>query len=206
MTDIVICAHNEEPTVGHIVTACLKAGVGYVIVVADACTDHTADAASQADLVVPISAHDKGTAMATGVSYVSSPLTLFIDADLSGLDADHVRALAEAPPLDGQAAGLTESMINRWSKLGLPPITGERRLPTAFLRTIPLAGSGYKAELMIDAAVAKAGLPHRTYVMHGVTNPSRKESDPMGWASMFAKLGLYSVENAPDLLRYSLTS
>ena len=206
MIDIVIPAHNEEITVGAIVAACLRAACGSVIVVADACTDHTARAASAADQVVEIPAHDKGSAMAEGLRWVNADHVLFIDADLQGLTADHVRFLAYAPPMDGQAVGLTESMINRWSKLGLPPITGERRLPTRFARSIPLAGAGYKAELMIDAAVADAGLPHLAYVLHGVTNPSRKTTEPWGWASMFAKLGLYSLERLPSLTRYSLTA
>ena len=206
MIDIVIPAHNEERTVGAIVSACLSAAVGAVIVVADACTDHTVAAASSADRVVSIPAHDKGSAMAEGLRWVNADHVLFIDADLQGLTADHVRSLAYAPPMDGQAVGLTESMINRWSKLGLPPITGERRLPTAFARSVPLEGAGYRAELMIDAAVADAALPHLAYVMAGVTNPSRKTTEPWGWASMFAKLGLYSVEKLPALARYSLTA
>lgn len=206
MIDIVIPAHNEEKTVGQIVSACKAAALGSVIVVADACTDSTALAASSADAVVQIGAHDKGSAMAAGLARVGEPYVLFIDADLSGLTAAHVRALAEVPPMDGQVVGLTESMINRWSKLGLPPISGERRLPTAFARTIRLEGAGYKAELMIDAAVADAGLPHQAYVMAGVTNPSRKASDPVGWASMFGRLGLYSVEHLPALVRYSVTA
>ncbi len=202
--DIVIPAHNEERTISMVVRACKDAGVGKVIVVCDSCSDNTASEAGMADVVVSITAQNKGTGMATGISYVTTDDVLFCDADLSGLSPAVVEALSTALPTGGQVVGLTESMINKWSKFGLPPITGERRLPTAFARTIPMTGQGYKVELVIDAAVGRAKMPHAAYVMAGVTNPTRMYEDPVGWSAMWADLGVVSLRYLPDLARYTL--
>ena len=206
MTDIVISAHNEESTIAQIVSACKSGGTGWVIVVCDDCTDNTANAAKGADVVLEISAHDKGSAMAAGLEHVLAPHVLFCDADLIDLSPYIVTILCELGPKDGQVVGLTESMINKWSKFGLPPITGERRLPTEFARTIPMAGQGYKVELVIDAAVGKAGLPHRTILMNGVKNPTRVYEDPVGWSAMWADLGITSLKYLPDLARFTFTN
>jgi glycosyltransferase involved in cell wall biosynthesis len=204
--DIVIPAHNEAATIAAVVTACKGAIVGKVIVVCDACTDDTFFRAvgAGADNIIEIYGKDKGSAMTVGLELVTSEHVLFCDADLSGLTPSIIYALANAEPLAGQVVGLTESMINKWSKIGLPPITGERRLPTSFARTIPMSGVGYKVELIIDAAVGKAKLPHKTFLMSGVSNPTRVYEDPVGWTAMWADLGVTSLRYLPSLASYTL--
>jgi glycosyltransferase involved in cell wall biosynthesis len=192
---VVIPAHDEAATIGDVIIA----ASGFdVVVVADACTDATAQVARGLGArVIAIDAADKGTAMAAGLAAVGSDDVLFLDADLIGLLPGHVQALASIPPPDGMVVGLRDN--GPFTDSGLPPITGERRLPTAFAKSVPLAGTGYRAELLIDAAVGRAGLPHRHYRMVGVSNPVRSWRHPLMWAD----LAVTAIANAPALVRYS---
>jgi glycosyltransferase involved in cell wall biosynthesis len=196
MTAVIIPAHNEAKTLGAVLAAAMAPSVRQVIVVADACDDGTEDVASSsgAELVV-IDAGDKGTAMAVGVSRASESETLFLDADVRGLSVVHVEALCQAEPAGGMVVGLTDDA----SPAGLPPVTGERRLPTSFVRALSLAGTGYRAELVIDAAAARSGLPHTHYRLVGVHNPRRPWRHPL----MLADLALYALVHAPALALYT---
>ncbi len=201
MIDVVICAHNEAPSIGAVLDAVAGApSAGRVIVVADACTDQTADVATAHGAgVVSIDAHDKGSAMAAGLDAVTTPDVLFIDADLDGLEPAHVEALLTAAPHGGQVVGLREYQPPR-----LPPISGERRLPAAVARGASLAGSGYGAEVRLDAAVGRAGLPWRHYRMKGVSNPTRVLAEPVSWVAMWLAVLGTALLFAPELVSYSL--
>lgn len=193
MTAIVIPAHNEAERIGAVLTAATAVATE-VVVVADACSDDTANVASAYGArVLSIGVGDKGSAMAAGAAVVADPLVLFLDADLQGLTASHVSALSTYPPLDGMVVGLRDEA----QPSGLPPISGERRLPTDFVRGLKLAGTGYRAELLIDAAVARAGLPHRHYRMVGVSNPTRPH------LLMWADLAVTALFNLPSLALYT---
>jgi glycosyltransferase involved in cell wall biosynthesis len=193
-TTIVIPAHNEAANIGRVLGAVAATSLDTVVIV-DACTDETAAVArSWGARVIEISAGDKGTAMAAGLAVAGGDDTLFIDADLEGLLPQHVAALATAEPAAGMVVGLRQSSPFG----GLPPISGERRIPTLFGRGLRLAGLGYRTELAIDAAVARAGLPHRHYTMAGVSNPTREWRHPL----MLLDLGFYALWELPALALY----
>jgi glycosyltransferase involved in cell wall biosynthesis len=194
--DVVICAHDEEQRLGGVLAAVMPSpGVGLVLVVADACSDATAAVASWwGAAVLSIDAHDKGSAMAAGLSYVTTDDVLFLDADLEGLTPAHVAALASLPPYGGQVVGL--AMGAAWLGNALPSISGQRRVPAALARSVGLAGVGWQAETKINAAVGRAGLPWRQYLLEGVINPARLDLGE--WLSIMAAY----LSNAPDLLRY----
>lgn len=192
---VVISAHDEAARVGSVVAAAIASSVGPVVVVADACTDDTATIAHDLGArVIEIAAADKGSAMVAGATALSTTDVLFLDADLEGLLPAHVALLADAPPRGGMVVGLRSDTPST----GLPPITGERRLPLEFFRTIRIAGMGYRAELLIDAAVARAGIGHARYKLAGVTNPSRTLRHPLMWAD----LALEALVLSPELALY----
>lgn len=205
MSDIVVPARDEEATIGDVIDACLGApSAGFVIVIANGCTDSTAQvAAAHGAFVVVSDKADKGAAMAEGLRWVDTDTVLFCDADLVGLTSDHIEGLLTLPPLNGQLAGLVDTPVSGLARC-LPPITGERRLPTAFARRVGLSGSGYEAELRIDAAVGKAGLPHRTVVLRGVSNPTGAVATPRRFASMSLSVLAASTYLLPELLRYEV--
>lgn len=203
MTDVVIPACNEASTIGDVIDACLSSlNVSAVFVIANGCTDDTyAVAREHGALAFTNPVGDKGTAMRQGLGLVNTERVLFVDADLAGLTSAHIDAMMTAPPLDGQLAGVTESVLTGLTKL-LPPITGQRRLPTEFARTLALASSGYAAELRIDAAVGRAALPHKVVVLRGVTNPTRAIPSPWRFAKMTAAVIGASLYLAPELVAY----
>lgn len=196
MTAVVIPAHNEAATIGAVLVAVATANVGRLIVVADACTDNTAEIAADYGEVVISEAADKGSAMAAGLARVDDAHTLFLDADLVGLRPEHVAGLATLEPLGGMLVGLTESA----PATPLPPISGERRLPSEFLRRLELRGNGYRVELLIDAAVGNAGLAWRHLILRGVTEPRRPFRHPSLWPDLLATAAV----NGPGLARYTL--
>lgn len=198
MLTVVIPAHNEEGSIGAVIDAARgSSAVGQLVVVSDASTDSTtAVARASGCQVLETSAGDKGTAMAAGLAAAEHPDTLFLDADLIGLVPGHIDALAAASPIGGMVVGLRDGA----PPTGLPPLSGERRVPTAWARGLPLAGLGYRAELAIDAAAARDGLPHRHVSLVGVTNPSRTWRHPLQWAD----LAFFALVHAPALVDYTI--
>ena len=175
MTDVVVPAHNEADTIGDVVTAASAApSVSAVIVVADKCT---------------------------GLELVTTTDVLFVDGDLVGLQWQHVEGLLRAEPAGGQVAGLRDEPY-AWGQRNLPPITGERRLPADLARSVDLAGSGYRAETLLNAAVGRARLPHSNYVLVGVKNPTRITRAPVSWLTMWGDLALIALLNLPGLYAY----
>ncbi len=195
--DVVVCAHNEEATIGPVLGAILGAPhLGRLIVVADECTDRTVELAfdALADVVVEVGHANKGSAMADGLRHVESDSVAFVDADLEGLRADHVEALLTAPPPWAMVVGIRDGYPR--SLGALPSISGERRVPTRFALELPLAGSGWGAELGINAAAIKAGLPWVHLHMAGVFNPHRPKPDE------YRQLAAGAVKHARHLVKY----
>jgi len=203
MTDVVIPACDEAGTVGAVVAACLGApGVGMVLAVVNGTDNGTSQAAQAAGAITTSEPRaDKGNAMRVGLGWVASDEVLFCDADLSGLTSEHVAAMLTLGPHDGQLAGLTDNPVVGLTRFA-PPITGQRRLPTALARRLPLEGSGYEAELRIDAALGRLRVPHRTVVLRGVTNPTRAVSNPLRFLKMAGSVATASVYLAPELFAY----
>jgi glycosyltransferase involved in cell wall biosynthesis len=164
--DFVVPAHNEQATVGAVVAAIQAArSARTVIVVSDASTDHTAaEAAARGAVVLQLDAGDKGSAMAAGLHMVSTPRVGFIDADLTGLTPQHIDQLA-AMPAGVMAVGVrdTTARIN-----SLPPIGGERILPTVVARAAGLEGAGYTAEMRLAHAAKRVGVPTEDVRLRGL--------------------------------------
>jgi hypothetical protein len=141
--------------------------------------------------------------MATGLAHVSTPTVLFIDADLSGLRAEHVTYLAVAPPVGGMLVGVRgkvltgriPSLLAMW-----PSISGERRMPTEFARSVHLNGVGWKAETLINVAAVRQHLPHSQVVMLGVANDAKKSAGK--GMSEAVRVSAVTLTYAPELARY----
>ncbi len=198
MTDVVVCAHNEEATLAGVLAAIRGAPErGRIIVVADSCTDRTeAIAGDLADEVVVAAVRDKGSAMAAGLRQVRSRHVLFCDADLVGLGPEHITALLTFRPEQAMVVGLRDSVRQAPALGRLPSISGERRVPTALASEARLEGSGWRAETRINAAAVEAGLPWYHLLLVGVKNPRRPK--PLEWRQVAEA----AAAHGPQLLRY----
>jgi glycosyltransferase involved in cell wall biosynthesis len=194
--DVVIPALNESETVGSVVST-FRAGrnIGHVYVVSDLSRDRTSTLARKAGAtVVKGPGLGKGQAMMRGLREVKTPRVIFADADLHGLTPAHVDALAF--PTSSHIVGFRDlGKLNLGTVLTkLPPIAGERSLPTKLVRELKLTGFG--AETQINAAVARAGINSYHFIMRGVTGTVRS-----GPARLF-DVAPFALQAFPELIRY----
>jgi glycosyltransferase involved in cell wall biosynthesis len=163
----VICAYNEAARIGEV----LAAAVGHplldeVIVVDDGSTDGTADVA-RAFAGVKVNSlwpnRGKTQALAAGIAAAKSDVIMLLDADLDGIGAADVTALA-TPVLSGAADGaisLRGDTLGLYRAMKLDFVSGERVLPRALFgdpaRT--LAGlPRWGCEVFINQLMIEQGL------------------------------------------------
>ncbi len=135
----IICAYNEERTIGATLDA-LKdhPALAEVIVVDDGSTDRTTEivrAHPHARLIVQAQNRGKSAALAAGFAAARCRYLMVLDADLIGLTAKDVGALAE-PVLSGAAAAsisLRRNSLLPYRLIGLDFVSGERVFPAALL-------------------------------------------------------------------------
>lgn len=191
--DVVIPALNEAQTIGDVVSTFRQSPrIGKVIVVSDLSRDRTGPVAAKAGaVVVKGPGKGKGQAMMRGLLEVKSPRVIFADADINGLTVNHVNALAATD--FGMIVGLRDTGRFNFIQVQaqLPPIAGERSLPTRFVRSLRLDGFG--AETQINIAVAKNNMRTIHFIMKGVTGKLR--AGPLRMIDVAPYL-------RPDLMRY----
>jgi len=128
----IICAFNEAPRIAAVLAVVsVHPLLSEVIVVDDGSTDHTADIVRRFPSVRLISYpanQGKSIAMATGIAAAQNELLMLLDADLKGLAAKHVTALA-VPVLSGKSAvsiSLRQNSLLMFRAIGLDFVSGER--------------------------------------------------------------------------------
>jgi glycosyltransferase involved in cell wall biosynthesis len=200
----VICAYNEAPRVGAVLAVVSKHPlIDQVIVVDDGSTDGTADVASGFPgvqvIVCPVN-RGKSIAMATGVAKARNDLLMLLDADLKGLTADDVSALA-LPVLEGVAEvtlSLRRNSLAIFRLIGLDFVSGERVLrkklladALAELHCLPRFG----VEVFMNHRIIEERLPIVSVRWRRVTQ-ARKTEKFGWWRGQRAELRM-----ALDLLR-----
>ena len=184
----IVCAYDEGPRLGAVLAvAAAHPLLAEVIVVDDGSRDDTADVARAFDRVRLIR-HDvnrgKSAAMATGVAAARHELLMLLDADLKGLRAQDVTALA-APVLDGTARvsmSLRRNSLAIFRTIGIDFVSGERVLARALLsdvlhdvRALPRFG----VEVFMNKRIIARALP--VAVANWATVTQSRKTEKLGW-------------------------
>jgi glycosyltransferase involved in cell wall biosynthesis len=183
-----VCAWNEAPRIGRVLEA--VAGhplVDEVIVVDDGSTDGTAAVARAFPSVRTIAClanRGKSVAMAVGLAAARNDLLMLLDADLKGLTADDVTALA-LPVLDGVADvsfSLRRNSLALFRLLGLDFVTGERVMRRALLADALARPEGlprFGVEVVMNRHIIAERLPIAVVRWPHVTQARKTEK--IGW-------------------------
>jgi glycosyltransferase involved in cell wall biosynthesis len=146
----IVCAYNEADRIRHIMTAVHRhPALAEVIVVNDGSTDDTDKLLrGYPDIRLISYSPNRGKtyAMGQGIAAARGEYLMLLDADLTGVTAADVQALAD-PVLNGQAQvsiSLRSNSLALYRGLGLDFVSGERVIP---------------ASLFSDPAEAMAHLP-----------------------------------------------
>jgi glycosyltransferase involved in cell wall biosynthesis len=181
----IIPAYNEEKTIADVVRAAKASEfLSEVIVVSDGSTDKTADKARRVGATVYVLKPNrgKGGAMAYGVEQTKAEIILFLDADLKGLHASHIKRLL-MPVIRGEKT-MTVGIRDRgkWlSKLGphLPLIGGERAMNRFVFERIPKKYlKGFMVESALNYYCRSRRLPYGTVFLPGLN--MRKKMQKVG--------------------------
>jgi glycosyltransferase involved in cell wall biosynthesis len=163
----IICAYNEADRIGAVLAvACGHALIHEVIVVNDGSTDATASEVRRfagARLIASAFNRGKTAALAAGVAAAQGDYLLLLDADLEGLTAHDLSALA-APVMARKAdssISLRGDSLALYRALGLDFVSGERVLPRALFgdpaRTMA-ALPRWGCEVFINESIIALGL------------------------------------------------
>ncbi|NLI00140.1 MAG: glycosyltransferase [Chthonomonadales bacterium] len=190
----VLPAYNEEARVKDVLVAvCRARSVDEVVVVNDGSTDATAARALEVPGVYLVSLPrnmGKGGAMAAGARFTDADILLFLDADLIGLQPEHVDALVE--PVRAGRALMAVGRFSGGRKLTdlsqrlAPSISGQRAIAREVFEQIPgIATVRYGVEMQITRFCRYYRIPTETVRLAGVTHPMKEEKLGVlrGWAS-----------------------
>jgi polyisoprenyl-phosphate glycosyltransferase len=184
----IIPAYNEAERIRPVLdTLLLCREVGEILAVDDGSDDGTARVAESHPLAregrLRVLRHPenrgKGCALRTGASATGAETLLLLDADLIGLNPDHVRGLLK-PVQNGAAmsVGLFRGGrgMTTLSHLLFPFISGQRAVRRSLLLSTPgLEHSGFGVEISLTRRVRAEGLSIAYVELRGVSHAMKEE-------------------------------
>lgn len=149
----IIPAHNEERTIGPLVSVFKNSGFfSEIIVVSDGSRDHTVRLAHHAGAKVIVLPENigKGGALSVGVMAATAPILVFFDADLKGVKREHLWQVIN--PILENEADMVVGIKPKYEEMyenndDLPVLSGQRALRREVFEQVPeKLRKGYQIE------------------------------------------------------------
>lgn len=182
MVAIIIPARNEEHRIANVLRAATASRLAdQIIVVSDGSWDRTVEVAKsyKGVKVLDLPWQGKGGAMAAGVRETNAAVIMFIDADLIGLQPDHIDAILR--PVMKDEADMCIGIFRGgkfWSDAAqkvAPYISGQRALKRRLFERVPeIAGSRLGVEVAINMYAKRYRARVLRVVLYGVSNTAKE--------------------------------
>ena len=160
----------------------LESRLGEVFVVDDGSFDGTGEAAQQAGgrVISLTSNRGKGGAVAAAATTIDADVLVLIDADLTGLKATHLEALAR--PVLSSETDMTRGVFvgGRWQTAAAqrltPQLNGQRGIWRELLLSVPgLEATRYGLEVAITEHARRSGWTVQDVPLMGVSQVMKEE-------------------------------
>lgn len=179
----IIPAYNEETTLGQVIDVVRAVSeVSEVIVISDGSTDGTARVA-RAHGAHCIELHEnvgKGGALKAGIDRADADVYLFLDADLVGLTAGHVKRLLR-PVLTGEAE-MAVGVFDRGrvttdlAQMVAPFLSGQRAVRRRVLQEVSgLEAARFGVEIALTRHIRKHNIPLTIVPLENLTHRMKEE-------------------------------
>jgi glycosyltransferase involved in cell wall biosynthesis len=158
-----IPAYNEEKTIFDVVNKVFELKkeslISEIIVVSDGSKDKTPELAklAGADKVIELSKNiGKSGALIEGIKEVKGDIFLFLDADLTGLEKEHIKLILEPVIKD-----IADMVVGYFENQVMINLSGQRALKRYFLENLvkneKIKKARYNWEMLVNMEVKKMG-------------------------------------------------
>lgn len=195
---VIIPAYNEGKTIGEVIKVVEKVKlVDKIIVVSDGSVDNTVDIAKKHDVEILelVNNIGKGGALSRGVDATYSEIILFLDADLIGLNEQHVIDLLN--PVIDEEVDMTIGVFNNGrfttdlAQKVAPYLSGQRAIKRYIFKNIPnIDITRYGVEVALTKYVASNNIKSKEVILKNLTHVMKEEK--LGLVKGFAsRLKMY---------------
>lgn len=194
----VIPAYNEEERIAEVINVTIEHDlITETIVVSDGSTDDTALVADRCGAQVCELNENigKGGAMQLGVKETEAEVILFLDADLIGLNVEHIDKLLK--PLITNEAKMTVGVFGKGrlttdlAQKVAPFLSGQRGVKREILHQMArLDLTRFGVEVALTRQAKKAGVEIRKVILEDLTHVMKEEKLGL-WKGIIARLKMY---------------
>lgn len=189
----IIPAYNEEKTIGQIIDTIKNVDcIDEIVVVSDGSEDETAQIAKcrKANVIELTENQGKGGAIKKGLEVTECDVVLFLDADLIGLNENHIMKLLE--PVVKNECDMSIGLFSKGrastdlAQIITPQLSGQRAVKKNIVDSIEkMELTGYGLEVALTKYAKKNNLVVKEIKLDNMTHVTKEEK--YGFAMGFGK-------------------